>query len=67
MQVAEAVAYAHDRQVIHRDLKPANIFVTHPGAVRLLDFGIAKILNEGEAPESSLTQLGGRALTPDYA
>jgi eukaryotic-like serine/threonine-protein kinase len=66
-QVMTAVQYAHAHLVIHRDLKPANILVTADGQVQLLDFGIAKLLSEGEAKETELTQLGGRALTPDYA
>jgi WD40 repeat protein/serine/threonine protein kinase len=66
-QVLNAVQYAHAHLVIHRDLKPANILVTADGQVQLLDFGIAKLLSEGEAKETELTQLGGRALTPDYA
>ena len=66
-QVLGAVQYAHAHLVIHRDLKPANILVTKEGQVQLLDFGIAKLLTEGEARETELTQLGGRALTPDYA
>ena len=66
-QVLSAVQYAHAHLVIHRDLKPANILVTQEGQVQLLDFGIAKLLSEGEAKETELTQLGGRALTPDYA
>jgi len=66
-QVLSAVQYAHAHLVIHRDLKPANILVTADGQVQLLDFGIAKLLTEGEAKETELTQLGGRALTPDYA
>jgi len=66
-QVLGAVQYAHAHLVIHRDLKPANILVTEEGQVQLLDFGIAKLLSEGEAKETELTQLGGRALTPDYA
>jgi WD40 repeat protein/serine/threonine protein kinase len=66
-QILSAVQYAHSHLVIHRDLKPANILVTGDGLVHLLDFGIAKLLTEGEAKETELTQLGGRALTPDYA
>lgn len=67
LQVARAVAYAHARLVLHRDLKPSNILVTLDGQVRLLDFGVAKLLQDGAAHETELTQLGGRALTPDYA
>lgn len=67
LQVAQAVAHAHANLVVHRDLKPANILVTADGAVKLLDFGIAKLLEGEQAPETELTQAGGRALTPDYA
>ncbi len=66
-QVLAAVQYAHGQLVVHRDLKPGNILVTAEGQVRLLDFGIAKLLVDGEAKETELTQLGGRALTPQYA
>ena len=66
MQVLDAVNYAHRRQVLHRDLKPSNILVTDQGEVRLLDFGVARLLH-GDADGSSLTQAWGHALTPAYA
>jgi serine/threonine-protein kinase len=66
-QAASAVAYAHGKLAIHRDLKPANILVSAQGQVKLLDFGIAKLLEEGRTKETPLTEASGRALTPDYA
>jgi serine/threonine-protein kinase len=67
LQVTDAVAHAHAQLVVHRDLKPSNILVTAGGQARLLDFGIAKLLEQGEARETELTEQSGRALTPDYA
>lgn len=67
LQVLRAVQYARAHLVVHRDLKPSNILVATDGHVVLLDFGIAKLVTDGEAKETELTQLGGRALTPDYA
>jgi serine/threonine-protein kinase len=67
LQVAEAVAHAHARLIVHRDLKPSNILVTPEGEVRLLDFGVAKLLEDDSARSPALTQLMGRAVTPDYA
>jgi serine/threonine protein kinase/tetratricopeptide (TPR) repeat protein len=68
-QVLLAVQHAHANLVIHRDLKPGNILVTPQGEVRLLDFGIAKLLEaEGDAiEETELTRQAGRSLTPRYA
>ena len=67
LQVADAVAHAHARLVVHRDLKPSNILVTADGQVRLLDFGIAKLLDGDRPATAALTQQIGRAVTPDYA
>ena len=67
LQVARALAHAHAMLVVHRDLKPSNILVTEEGEVRLLDFGIAKLLDGPETRETELTRLNGRALTLDYA
>ncbi|HEY8264947.1 MAG TPA: serine/threonine-protein kinase [Steroidobacteraceae bacterium] len=66
IQVLDAVGYAHRRQVLHRDLKPSNILVTEQGGVRLLDFGVARLL-QGDSDGSSMTQAWGNALTPAYA
>ena len=68
-QVLLAVQHAHANLVIHRDLKPGNILVTAQGEVRLLDFGIAKLMEaEGAArDETELTRVAGRPLTVQYA
>ena len=66
LQVLEAVSHAHGNLIVHRDLKPSNVLVRNDGQVKLLDFGISKLLEqEGSAPEQTST--GGQALTPQYA
>src|SRR5215831_19347819 len=67
LDVLRAVQHAHSNLIVHRDLKPSNILVTHDGSVRLLDFGIAKLISGGEANETELTRIGGRPFSPDYA
>ncbi len=68
-EICEAVAHAHRALVLHRDLKPDNILVTNDGRPKLLDFGIARLLEEssGTAASSTATQQGLYALTPEYA
>ena len=65
-QVCDAVSHAHANLIVHRDLKPSNILVTPAGEVRLLDFGIAKLL-DSEAPVIEQTRTGMRAFTLHYA
>ena len=69
LDVLGAVAHAHNRLILHRDLKPSNILVTATGDVKLLDFGIAKLLDVADQPvgDGEVTQNAGRAFTPQYA
>ncbi len=64
LKIAEAVQHAHQNFIIHRDIKPANVLVNSQGEPKLLDFGIAKVLEESSLPGTETQAL---LLTPDYA
>ncbi len=66
ISVCEAVDHAHRNLVVHRDLKPGNILVTPAGDVKLLDFGVARLLDDGP-PDVAVTQAGPAPYTPAYA
>ena len=65
LDVQSAVAHAHANLIVHRDLKPSNVLVTVDGKVKLLDFSIAKLIQDDQL--SRLTREGGSAMTPKYA
>ena len=66
-QICEAVQFAHQRLIVHRDLKPNNILVRKDGTVKLLDFGIAKIIEDEQDTAIPLTRTGFHLMTPEYA
>jgi len=67
LTITDAVEYAHRNAVVHRDLKPSNILVTADGAVKLLDFGLAKLLEQDQPGGTPATLTTYRWMTPEYA
>ena len=65
LRICNAISHAHRNLVVHRDIKPGNILITEDGEPKLLDFGIAKILDTSDEP--ALTRSGMRLMTPEYA
>ncbi len=66
-QVCQSVQYLHQNSILHRDLKPSNILVSSDGIVKLLDFGIAKLVGAGSFANADLTGVQGSMMTPNYA
>lgn len=65
LDICSAVGYAHQNLIVHRDLKPGNILVDKSGSVKLLDFGIARVISE--SADQTMTVAGAQMLTPEYA